>query len=562
MKFSIHLIGLLLPAILVGCLAGARCVAAPEAVNLLQSADDFTSASWSSFSLKTTVTKDAALSPDNTQDATHLVVGGFIGQVISAAIPGHTYVFSSWMKSATGTDQSIQLCGENNPPAAGAKSIAYTVTPKWQRFFIVYKCPDGGNSNFRFSYRAGDMYVWHPVVEDVTGNASQVPSDVPGVSASPTGETAQPAPASPTQAAGSKNLLKSSDDFSSSAWSSFSSKTTITTAAGQAPDKTNTAAHLVVGAFVGQVIDNAVPGHTYVFSTWMKSATGAEQNVQLAGENNPPAPDSKFAAFTVTSDWQRFFIVFKCPDGGKSNFRFSYRTGDIYAWHPQVEDVTGNAAQTPTDYAERLRPAPLKPLVVKGPPASGVIQNISCWGDSLTAGAGGTPYPADLQSDPSVGQRKVANGGVGGQTSTQIKERFLAAPEKFGDLVVLWAGRNNYGDRETVEADIAEMVDKLSTDRFVVLSVLNMTTEPKGGPALAAIDTLNHDLANRYKGHFLDVRSALVEAYDKSNPQDVADHDADVTPTSLRSDKIHLNTAGYRFVAERVLSYLKTNQWL
>jgi len=559
MKLTTRLIAFLLTLSFLGWSGAVHSdTAAP--VNLLTSADDFNSGPWQSFVLNTKVTPNAAVSPDNSQDATHLVVGGFIGEILPAAVPGHLYVFSTWMKSATGSDQQVSLAGENNPPAADSLLTPFNVGPEWKRFYIVYKCPDGGNSNFRLSYRAGDIFVWHPMVEDVTGKASQTPSDVPGIAATATGSAARP-PA-PAAKPGSKNLLKSTDDFASSAWTSFNAQATITPNATESPNKTKDAAHFAVGQFVGQVIDTAIPGHTYVFSTWMKSATGADQSVQLAGENNPPAPDTKFTPFTVTSDWQRFSIVFKCPDGGNSNFRFSWRAGDIYVWHPQVEDVTGNASQTPTDYVERPRPAPLKQLVLRGPPPHGLVQNVACWGDSLTAGAGGTPYPSDIALSPLCAGRNVMNGGVGGETSSQIKRRFLAAPEHFGDLVVIWAGRNNYDDSDTVKADIAEMVDQLTTDRFVVLSVLNMQTEPKGGGSLATINRLNQDLAKRYQGHYLDVRTTLVNAYDKSSAQDIADHDSDCTPSSLRSDKIHLNTAGYQLVSNMVLDFFKANKWV
>lgn len=375
-------------------------------------------------------------------------------------------------------------------------------------------------------------------------NTSAVPAA--GISATPAG----------------KNLLKSTSDFGADAWSAFKSNATITVNAAKSPDGNQDAARLVVGGFLGQVVPGAIAGHTYVFSSWMKSATGSSQSVMLAGENNPPASDARFTSFAVTPDWQRYFIVFKCPYGGNANFRFSYRTGDIYAWRPQVEDVTGNASQTPTDFADGPGPAPLRPLVLKGPPAPGIVQNIACWGDSLTAGAGGTPYPTDLQADPRIGKRTVLNGGVGGQISSQIKARFLADPQEFGDLTIIWAGRNNYGDPDTIKADIAEMVDRLTTDRFLVLSILNARTEPKGGPLHDTIVKLNRDLADRYKDRYLDVRSALAAAYDKSKPDDVADHDNDVIPSSLRSDGVHLNSAGYRFVANMVLNCLSANKWL
>ncbi|HEY3331414.1 MAG TPA: SGNH/GDSL hydrolase family protein [Capsulimonadaceae bacterium] len=568
MKFTCLLASAFIAGGLVLLPSMGRCADVPV-TNLLTAPDDFGSDAWKSFNAKSTITVNATEAPNKKVEAAHLQIGLFIGQVLPTAIAGHTYVFSTWMKSATGADQNVMLGGENNPPAPDAKFASFAVTNAWQRFYMVYKCPDGANANFRFSYRAGDIYAWHPVVEDVTGKASQVPSDVPGVT-SPTVAAAAtaptpagpPQPAKPTPPPGGKNLLRASDDFASPVWNSFNLKTTITPNAATSPGKAQDAAHFVIGGFVGQVVSSAIPGHTYVFSTWLKSATDANQTVTLMGENNAPAPDNKAAQCAVTQEWQRFNIVFTCPEGGNGNFRFSIRAGDVYVWHPQVEDVTGKPSQAPTDYAIVPPVAALKPLVVKGPPAKGIIQNIACWGDSLTAGAGGTPYPAVLQANPAVGARKVVNGGVGGQTSIQIKERFLAAPEKFGDIVVLWAGRNNYFEPDTVKSDVAEMVDKVTTDRFLVLSILNMKTEGKGTGGLATILRLNQDLATRYKGHYIDIRSAIVDAYDKNSPQDVADHDNDVTPSSLRVDGIHLNTAGYKLVADKVLEYMKANSWL
>ena len=359
------------------------------------------------------------------------------------------------------------------------------------------------------------------------------------------------------------NLLRSSDDLSGAEWKSFSRNATVVKSDVADPDGGSEAFRLTIaGGFMGQVLKAAVPGHKYLFSVWMKSATGSAQNASLAGENNPPAPSSKFQSFAVTAEWQRFSIAFDCPETN-SNFRFSFRDCDVLAWHPQVEDATGKDPVEPSPYVENsMKAKNVKIQIPKNGPAPGVVQDIACWGDSLTAGAGGKPYTATLQEAASIKGRKVFNGGVGGQTSVQIKARFLEAPEKMGDLVIIWAGRNNYFDVNAVENDIAEMVSKLKTNRFLVLSVLNMENEVSGSGGHAAIVQLNKDLAGQYPDNFIEIRNALVAAYDKSSTEDQACNAKDVTPKSLRVDGIHLNSKGYKLVADRILTTLESKGWL
>ena len=363
----------------------------------------------------------------------------------------------------------------------------------------------------------------------------------------------------------SKNLIKASDDLSNAAWLQFSKEASVVKSDADDPNGNKDAFRVTLGngGFLGQIIATATPGHVYVFSAWMKSASGAQQSVSLAGENNSPAPVANFKAFDVTDKWQRIFIVLACPPGGNANFRFSFRGGDVLIWHPQVEDVTGKDLAEPSEYVESsMKAKTVNVRISTDSPAPGVVQNISCWGDSLTAGIGGIPYTSVLQEAASFGARKLFNGGIGGQTSAQIKSRFLADPEKFYDLTIIWAGRNNFGETYQVESDIAEMVSKLKTNRFLVLSILNMESEGGSTGGHAAILALNKDLARQYPDNFIDIRSVLVGAYDKSLPDDVANHTSDVPPNSLRSDKIHLNEAGYKIVGMKVLETLKAKNWL
>jgi lysophospholipase L1-like esterase len=163
---------------------------------------------------------------------------------------------------------------------------------------------------------------------------------------------------------------------------------------------------------------------------------------------------------------------------------------------------------------------------------------LALWGDSLTFQV--APYLSALAGFQAI------NGGVGGETSTQIKARFMAAPGLHGYPTIIWAGRNNFWERAIVKADIAEMVAALQTSRYVVVGILNGNSawETPGGSGYDAINTLNAELALQYGDKFCNIRPYMVEQYDPANPQDVIDHGKDVTPGSLRSDNLHLNAAG------------------
>jgi lysophospholipase L1-like esterase len=185
---------------------------------------------------------------------------------------------------------------------------------------------------------------------------------------------------------------------------------------------------------------------------------------------------------------------------------------------------------------------------------------LGAWGDSLTAGTGGWSYPQQLSTR--IG-RPIRNLGIGGQTSTQITARFLADADAVGrdDVTLIWSGRNNSFAPETVKADIATMITALpDPKRYLVFSVLNGTAEPAGSVAYTTMMQLNADLAALYGDRYVDVRSHLVNLFNPAVPQDVTDHENDVPPSSLRSDALHLNTAGYAAVAARVQTAIEALQ--
>jgi lysophospholipase L1-like esterase len=165
-------------------------------------------------------------------------------------------------------------------------------------------------------------------------------------------------------------------------------------------------------------------------------------------------------------------------------------------------------------------------------------------GDSLTSGAGvdlADAFPA--VASRLLGGRRFVNMGVGGETSAQIRARFLAFEDHGRYPAVIWAGRNNWSDPDTVLADIEAMAAGIDGGRFLVLSVIAGTyaEERPGTPGGERIEALNDRLAERYGAHFVEVGSLL--------------DDAD------RWDQIHLNRAGQAKIARRVAEAIRAAGW-
>jgi len=191
--------------------------------------------------------------------------------------------------------------------------------------------------------------------------------------------------------------------------------------------------------------------------------------------------------------------------------------------------------------------APTAPTI--SPALAVNTSNIAAWGDSFTDANYGR-YPATLLQ---LSGYAVANLGVGGQSSAQIKERMLAAPDKRTWPVIIWAGRNDGRDQiAQTEANIAAMVANLTHTNYLVLPVFNGAGEGKGSYEYQQIMALNSNLARTYGSHYLDVRSHIVSNYNASSAQDVADYAADIPPTSLRQDFLHPNTAGSDLIANYI----------
>lgn len=191
--------------------------------------------------------------------------------------------------------------------------------------------------------------------------------------------------------------------------------------------------------------------------------------------------------------------------------------------------------------------------------------DIAGYGDSMTSAAQG--YGNYIITQMVTGS--FSNGGVGGETSTQVKDRYLAASntEKQKTLVI-WVGRNNNTATAIILADVAAMVGAHTAARalvgklpeYIVLSVCNgnYATEYNTGVNYHYFTDIRDALSALYGARFLDIRQLLVDAYNPDLPQDVIDHGRGITPTSLRTDDIHLNAAGNTKVAFWIWQKLNT----
>ncbi|MEV5042689.1 SGNH/GDSL hydrolase family protein [Microbacterium sp. LMI1x-1-1.1] len=174
---------------------------------------------------------------------------------------------------------------------------------------------------------------------------------------------------------------------------------------------------------------------------------------------------------------------------------------------------------------------------------------LACWGDSMTEA--GWPNGLREMRWPFSG---TFNGGVGGETSTQIRTRMLADTSRTSWTTVIWAGRNNYADVSTVLADIAAMVANLSHRRFLVLSVTNKSdgTESTGSLALQRILALNEAIRDAYPEHYLDIRSLTVAASGGAG---------DAPAPAWTSDGLHPATVWNTFISSTVGAELRYRGW-
>jgi len=199
-------------------------------------------------------------------------------------------------------------------------------------------------------------------------------------------------------------------------------------------------------------------------------------------------------------------------------------------------------------------PAALPTSVILASRTSATGYELAAWGDSLIAGgANQTGLQGPLAT---LLGRPVYNGGVGGQTCAQISARMLAATDKKGRFVIIWAGVNDSGNNfATVPACIAGMVASLEQPtRFLVISLLPNSAWV-GTSAFTAMQATNAALKAAYPNNYYDALGYLL-TQGTGTGQDQIDAAGGMTPTSLRADAIHPTTATNVLLANQVAAWI------
>lgn len=167
------------------CLSGeVRCLGGRRVQNWLANSTD--SSTWSTSTSGTgtsTKTDNYAAAPDGTITAARLVAtkGSGWGSVLipkTGTVPGTAIQQTSWIKSNTGSSQTVCLCNRN-----GAYAVV-PVTTTWQRLTPGVQTVSAGGAGSIEIGAAGagadasvDILIWHPQLEDVTGQTNQNPSE-------------------------------------------------------------------------------------------------------------------------------------------------------------------------------------------------------------------------------------------------------------------------------------------------------------------------------------------------------------------------------------------------
>ena len=159
-----------------------------------------------------------------------------------------------------------------------------------------------------------------------------------------------------TVAKAEENLLTYSQEFDNAAW--VKASVTVVANADIAPDGTLTADYLSPTSADSNIQRDFTPAGAlpYVFTVWLKSATGANVSTQLVCNRTSPYSVVQTQAITVTTSWQRFTLSFSALDASLHNLAVgrasTLETGEnLLIWGAQLEQRSSATAYTPTTTA-------------------------------------------------------------------------------------------------------------------------------------------------------------------------------------------------------------------
>lgn len=136
---------------------------------------------------------------------------------------------------------------------------------------------------------------------------------------------------------------------------------------------------------------------------------------------------------------------------------------------------------------------------------------------------------------------------------------------------IIWVGRNNVPlDTFSTDVfrDVKSCVDYLKPycKRYVVISVTNGQSEPRGTARYDKIVAHNQRLEDTYGECYFDLRrymidNGLADAGITPTTADLAAMANDAPPPSIMADDIHFSSAGFTVVGNAILDFIQTKEW-
>ncbi|MCM1259083.1 MAG: SGNH/GDSL hydrolase family protein [Roseburia sp.] len=135
---------------------------------------------------------------------------------------------------------------------------------------------------------------------------------------------------------------------------------------------------------------------------------------------------------------------------------------------------------------------------------------------------------------------------------------FGDADKLSSDVIILFAGTNRAPDKNTVQELVdleRQMLEYIGSERYVIIGLTSKELVPD-------VVEINQALGQAFGGHFLDIRSYLLEngledAGLEATDQDLKDMGQGEIPSSLRVDVVHGNSAFYRLIGEQVYEKIR-----
>lgn len=374
-------------------------------------------------------------------------------------------------------------------------------------------------------------------------------------------------------------------------WSTFS----FTASAGQ-------------GATVTRSLSGRTDGARLLFSHYVRNRSGSTKslNVQLRADDGSNQDFLYPPSVTIPADsvWYRvsFALVINIASATQVIMRIYGTPAATYALDVACAHLQQTENLTPSDYQPPLLNSNA-PVLLNVPRIS-----VALWGDSLVGGAGGFEFRTELSR--LLNGSVMYNGGIGAETSTQVRERQApiawvastayalgryryngvnlyivttagtsagaggptgtgtgivdgtvtwsyygplsnaAIYNRYG-VVVIEAGRNNMNPPATVLTDIANMVAAIPHGRWLIMEVWNNTGEPQGSATYGYMQQINEALYQRYGSRLIRWR----QQFSAGSP-------TDIPYTNLMFDATHPNAAGQGLVAWSIFSSMNSNGYL